>query len=107
MQHLLDLDRDDLLEVLGAEILAHESSALPRSKDELIAAGKKWLDDNLSALQGKICASEKVKSLMQSKSKKGDAVLAVADLISSLVGYVPAVTVAALLVQVGYEQLCP
>ena len=103
---LRDLEEDDLLELIGAELAKHEEAALPFSREELISKGKKWLQGNWNALHDTVCASPQIRELVEKAGSKSQLILAVSDLITGLVTGVTPITVAYLLTKTGIEKLC-
>lgn len=98
---LLSLPDDDLLASIGESLVGR--SALPRSKDELIALGRAWFQANLSKIREVVCphAPQLLKETNREKL-----VTTLADMLAAVFFSVAPVTVAVLIVRVGVEKLC-
>lgn len=108
IETLLERSVGALLVDLGRELRPPGLGMEPTSDDENFRQGQSWIDRNRPALARRLCSTMVVRLWIQSK-RVGDRVLlvaAIADLITSLLTGVAAVTVAVLLVKEGLDTLC-
>lgn len=105
IESLLQKSKDELFLDLGKELVG--KSILPKSRNELISTAKIWWERNIKLITDAICGSEKLRKLLLAENND-DVVLvtAIADLVSGLVTGVSPVTVAALLVKKGVNNIC-
>ncbi len=98
---LLSFSEDDLLASIGESLVGR--SALPRSRAELIALGRAWLQANLNKIRELVCphAPQLLKETNLEKL-----VTTIADMLAAVFYSVAPVTVAVLIVRVGVEKLC-
>jgi len=98
---LLALSDEDLLASIGESLVGR--SALPRSRAELIALGRAWLQANLNKIRGIVCphAPQLLKETNLEKL-----VSTIADMLAAAFFSVAPVTVSVLVVRVGLEKLC-
>ena len=107
LTRVLDLDENSLLAELGASLVGPLAAPMPRH--EAIRRAKTWLNDRRSSLASVICTSQRIKELCDttnSLSNRPALILAVADLLMTVIGTLPVLTVAALLVREGLTAVC-
>jgi hypothetical protein len=92
---------EDLIEAIGRS-LPYEMLT-PRSRQDLVRAGRRWMDENIDRLRVRVCPHRED---LDSKARPTDAIAALADLIASLENIPPVVTVATLLYRYGIASLC-
>jgi len=98
---ILRLTKSELLASIGADLTG--KSALPSTAAELVARAQAWLKANANKIRGAVCPhAQKIAKETDTKA----AVIAVADLISSVVIHVAPFKVAALVIKVGVEKVC-
>jgi hypothetical protein len=98
-------------EALFGEIGRHLSpmGVQPPQRDRLAKLGREWFQANRGKLAQTLCRDDRLKSLAAPNLKTHEVVLAVAgvlDICSHLLGLIPAVTVAAVLVRLGLHSFC-
>jgi hypothetical protein len=94
---------DDLLELVGTELMGRNAAADPKS--QVIDRARRWLRQKLATLHPAICGSEVVKQVLESSDRVA-LITAVADVIAGLIVGVSPVTVAAILTKLGLKRLC-
>lgn len=101
---LIDLDRDALLARLAEEVALGVSPLDPDRKRSIARA---WMDAQRERLRLMICRDPGVTALRETATDaRIELAAAVADLVASVTGKMPAATVAVLLVRAGLDDLC-
>lgn len=101
---LLDYDEDELLLLLGEQVLLAAGSL---DDDRRRAVARAWLDAQRDRFRTQICADPWITQLRAvADGDAAETAAAIADLIAGLLGKVPAATVATLLVKNGLDRLC-
>jgi hypothetical protein len=106
VQRLMEASEEDLYATIG-EIAAR--SASPRQRQQLSAIGKGWFDAARNELSRIVCSNERLKRISAQDVPTHELVVAVCgtlDLGVHILGGVPAVTVAVLIVRLGLHQFC-
>lgn len=107
LARVLDLDDKALLAELGASLAGPLAAPMP--KHEAIRRAKAWLKDKRADLVSTVCTSRRIQELCNTEdslSNRSTLVLAVADLVMTVIGNLPVLTVAALLVREGLNSIC-
>jgi len=117
---LLSASAEELYAAIGEAIVTSEASpaslggltrrgpGLPPAV-ELAALAKRWFQGKRSEIVAAVCANARVRTLSRQHAQGHDLVLAVCgalDAIASAFGGVPIVTVAALVVRLGLQEMC-
>jgi hypothetical protein len=101
---LISLDEDALLERLADEVTLGVGPVDPSGKRAIARA---WMDAQRQRLRRALCHKPQIETLRVSASSDSlNLAAAVADLIASITGTLPAATVAMLLVRTGLDRLC-
>ncbi len=107
LARVLDLDKSALLAELGLSLAGPLAAPMP--KHEAIRRAKAWLTEQKSILESRVCTSQRIQELANTKnslSNRSVLVIAVADLLMTIIGNLPVITVAALLVREGLTSIC-
>jgi hypothetical protein len=106
LRKYLDLDEDDLLEMLGAEILGTGPAFGPEDFDRQIRFAREWLQRKRHDLQRRLCGD-----VLETIGKRegfdalADAAV-IADALSAMLGKPSASIVAVILLRRGLTSLC-
>jgi hypothetical protein len=106
LRNYLDLDEDDLLELLGAEILGTGPGFGPEEFERQIRFAREWLQRKRHDLQDKLCGD-----VLENIQKRDgfdtltDAAI-VADALAAVLGRPSASIVAVILLRRGLTNLC-
>ena len=108
-QILLNKDIDDLLEMLGKNIIEIEDSrrAFPPTRQEMIKASEKFFSKKWDDLTSLICSNESI--INSVKSNKYETIIlisTIADLISSIVVGLSPIIVATVIYKYGVTKIC-
>ena len=95
------LSEDELLIAIGTELLGQQM--LPSSQRELIERAKAWFQINKTLIHDAVCPH--ARAILKENNYR-DAILAIADLLSSVITQVAPFNVAALILKAGVEKLC-
>jgi hypothetical protein len=102
--HLLSLDEDALLERLAEEVIV---AAGPLDRERKRQLARVWLDAQRTRLREAVCGHAIAQDIASRKDDDlVDSLAALADLVASVTGKLPAATVAVLLVRSGLDRLC-
>jgi len=106
----LSQSTDDLLVELGTSLASRQlHRTFSASRKDLIEQASGWLEANRIQISGLVCGSGRVKSLARQDVATHELIVAVCgglDLGAHLLGGVPVVTVAVLIVRLGLHRLC-
>jgi hypothetical protein len=91
----------ELFVSIGADLTG--KPALPVSQQELLERGQAWFKKNLQTIRGTVCP--KAQQIVQENDTQ-KAIIAVADLLASILIHVAPFKVAALIVKAGVNKLC-
>jgi hypothetical protein len=101
---LVGLDEDALLVRLADEVVLGVGPLDPDRKRMIARA---WVDAQRERLRSAICANPRIRQLHETASEDIlELAAAVADLVASITGNLPAATLAVLLVRTGLGGLC-
>lgn len=108
LKHLIEADEARLFEHIGAHAIRGSVGARPATPRKLEKEGRAWLKRHTVELRNRVCGSVVVKAYLDSDSAQDRVLLvaAVADLVSSLVTGVAAISVAILIVREGLATWC-
>jgi hypothetical protein len=104
---LLKSSESQLYEEVGLALTG--AAALPTSRQELIESGKRWFASRQHELAQLVCKNDRLKSVARQDLQTHELVVATCgslDLAIHLLGGIPAVTVAALIVRLGLHEFC-
>lgn len=102
-----DLEQNDLLYQIGLAVTGKTLAAQPdEEKDIYISAGKAWFDKNMEKFRVALCGSEKLKSALNQESDEKNLIIAISDVLASIVIGVPPVMVASLIIKIGVNKFC-
>lgn len=105
---LLNMSEAELARIIGSEMLSGALGAKPVAEEEQEALGFSWFSSKRDQFQALICGNEGVQKYLENPEKRRsvEALSVVADLIVSLVGNVPALVAAAMIMHYGLDHLC-
>lgn len=105
---LLDLSEEDLFLEIDRELSPAGFFVDARSIKNRVANGRRWFQEQRTALAGRICSSSARLALKTAAESpgKGALLVAVADMIAGTVTGISPFTVAALLVKLGLDRFC-
>jgi hypothetical protein len=108
LKHLIEADEARLFEHIGAHAIRGSVGARPATPRELEKEGRAWLKRHTAELRNRVCSSLVVKTYLGSDRAQDRVLLvaAVADLVSSLVTGIAAISVAVLIVREGLATWC-
>ena len=98
---------DDLYSQIGSAVFGE--GMFPPSRRELIDVGRGWLTSKHNELAVIVCGSDRVRSLAKQDVETHEKVVAVCgvlDIASHVLGGVPVVTVAVLILRLGLHRFC-
>ncbi|GGN43903.1 hypothetical protein FHR83_008040 [Actinoplanes campanulatus] len=107
IERLLLVDEDDLLAQIGRDIAGASARSEPRA--HLIKMARDWLSINSVQFRDAICANPAVRAAMKlspGRERQLASVVAVSDVLASVLIGIPVVTIAVLLVRNGIDGLC-
>ena len=106
IEKLLSLDNESLYLEIGNKLTG--KGAFPFDKKYVTKLAKNWMREKRQHLAEILCDDKNIRELIRNQNKQNRILLitAIADLISSIISIVPAVTVAVLIVKEGFESLC-
>lgn len=102
--HLNNLNENELLELIGYDLLQQRKEMLPFGKEKAIEIARKWVEVKLSIFKEKICNDMNIHAKIESDIYI--LATAVSDLIASVCFGVSPITVAYLLIKKGLKNLC-
>jgi hypothetical protein len=102
---LLSLPENDLLILIGDDLMSSESRFTAPDTTELVNKANIWLKEQYAQFQCTIC-NNKVVLICHNKDDLAGLVVAISDLIASICIGVSPFTVAALIVKMGVDSLC-
>jgi hypothetical protein len=98
-----DFTADELFETLGRELTGHQ--ALPLPKNEAIKRGRRWFEANVQRFRSAVCDNPASTAVMNA-SDSSALVTAIADLIVGYCTGVSPVTVASIVLKIGFTKFC-
>ncbi|WP_145243474.1 hypothetical protein [Urbifossiella limnaea] len=101
---LLSLSQDEIYLEIGRQLTGRE--AFPTPPVHLIARARRWATERLAQA---VCSSDKLKVLSRQDVPTQEVILsisAVLDVVSHVLGGVPALTAAVLIARVGLHNFC-
>ena len=103
-------NNDELFEEIGGAILGDSKGILKRTAAELVAHGRKWLDDSKALLCSLICSNENVRQALREGKLIRELVLIIIDVLEHhtlAISPVPPAAAGMLFVRYSYHKLCP
>ena len=100
----IDSSLNEILINIGNEISG--LNAFPKSKEDFLNIGKKWLELNKQKLKERLCGNHQLQEILKSKEEDVEVASAIADIISSLAISIPPFTVSLLVLKYGLGKLC-
>ena len=107
VSELLTLSEDELLLRIGTSLSPR--TMFPLTPEKVMQIAKDWLNERIERLRTTTCNSQETKALAKPDISSHEMVVVIAgtlDVGVHLLGGVPAVTVAALIVRIGIHQFC-
>jgi len=105
IQELVAKNEQELLVILGEELTQDRAGALPLTPKQLADRGRKWFAAFILEIRPQLCGNPAIRAV----GEKADSValgIAIIDLIARHLEVVSPATVAALIVQIGVNQIC-
>jgi len=106
LRKYLDLDEDDLLELLGAEILGTGRDFGPEDFERQIRFARQWLQRRRRDLQDKLCGSVLETITKREETDTLADAAAIADALAAMLGKPSASIAAVILLRRGLTSLC-
>lgn len=110
IQRIQSLSDSELWTELGEAIYEHAHDGLgarPPSAKQLVDIARAWFARERDTLRSRICGNAGIRQIVQSKPNSREKLArVVADVVSALVIYLPAGTVAEIAIRDGIAELC-
>lgn len=106
---LLQLDTEELLLLIGKELVKGKRFSQEPSRNNLIERAKKWFNESKEELRNLICSNSTIIETVNSseKNKRILMLTAVADAISPILLPISPWTASALIIKEGIDVMCP
>lgn len=105
---VLAMTEDELLEIIGDNVIQQRRSARAPSKAEKLNAARIWLSGKSAELVRLLCGNKKIRELASKHSTedKEAMVLLIGDLVTTVAGGIPVIYVSGLIIKQGVQALC-